>query len=190
MTSIKERDNRQQPQRKELFVQADKTKSLYSGLLQIKDLIKMRRKTVFMYKVLGGWVLKEKNRVIFQSQNSLAKPVFFWWHFKCSPIQNSLFHFLLKTYNFFRLYNQFMTLYKQDSTYMSSLISHPSSPYMPCTTHSNSYLKLNESSHCCISGLGYSFNGIFFPFLFCLAKSWPIFNFASSLLHAKYIALS
>lgn len=41
-------------------MQADKTKSLYSGLLQIKDLIKMRRKTVFMYKVLGGWVLKEK----------------------------------------------------------------------------------------------------------------------------------
>ena len=74
MTSTKERDHdRQELHKRSHLCKLIKTKPLYFVLLKVKDLIKMRQKTlIHIYSgkeaVCGKWEVK------FQTQNSLAKP--------------------------------------------------------------------------------------------------------------------
>lgn len=100
MTSTEERDHRQDEDRQELHKRSHlckliKTKPLSSVLLKVKDLIKMRQKTLHSHVCWEGSSLWEKGSQIPNSKFT-GKTSSSWQYFKCSPIQNSVLYFLLK----------------------------------------------------------------------------------------------
>lgn len=82
--ALKGTTNRQQPPKKKLCVQADKTKSLYSGLLQIKEPIKMRWKTLYSCAKWVGKGLKEKKSPVPNSELT-GKTSLFLMEFQMQP---------------------------------------------------------------------------------------------------------
>lgn len=96
MTSTKERDHdRQELYKRSHLCKLMKTKALYFVLLKVKDLIKMRQKTLHSHICWEGSSLWEMGSQIPNSKFT-GKTCSSCQYFKCSLIQNSALYFLLK----------------------------------------------------------------------------------------------